>query len=185
MIRFRSTTYANITATAALVIALGGTSYAAASLARNSVGSAQVKNHSLLAEDVKAGQLTAGALDARLPSGATERGGWGQSSEDPASGEIQTSAFSFPVPLAKNVKAKVIQEGAGPTANCPGTVTAPKAAKGFLCVYVGGGNNHVNVRTYAAVDGDTNYRFGAIAYWRPTAAGTFTYASGTYAVRAP
>jgi hypothetical protein len=35
--------YANVTATLALFVALGGTSYAAASLARNSVGSAQIR----------------------------------------------------------------------------------------------------------------------------------------------
>jgi hypothetical protein len=67
---FRDTRYANVTATIALVLALGGTSYAAVSLPRNSVGSSQVKsdaitsskvkNRSLLAGDFKAGQLPAG-----------------------------------------------------------------------------------------------------------------------------
>ena len=40
-------TYANVTATLALVIALGGTSYAAIKLPKNSVTSVQVKDKSL------------------------------------------------------------------------------------------------------------------------------------------
>jgi hypothetical protein len=185
-LNLRSSTYANVTATAALVIALGGTSYAAASIAKNSVGSRQVINHSLLAKDVKAGQLTKGALDGRLPSGVTLRGGWGQSATDPAStGDIQTSAVSFAVPLASNVTANIVQEGAPSTTNCPGTVNNPKARKGFFCIYVGAGANHVDVDSYAEVNGGDDFRFGGVVYWRPLATGSFTFASGTYAVRAP
>jgi hypothetical protein len=74
---FRSRSYANVTSTLALVIALGGTSFAAAALAKNSVGTKQLKNSavtaakvhgsavtgskvkdgSLLAKDLKTGQL--------------------------------------------------------------------------------------------------------------------------------
>jgi hypothetical protein len=63
-------TYANVMATIAVFVALGGGAYAATALPRNSVGPAQikrnavssskVKNHSLLAGDFKAGQLPAG-----------------------------------------------------------------------------------------------------------------------------
>lgn len=41
----------------ALVVALGGTAYAAVKLPKNSVGSAQVKNGSLKAKDLKKGQV--------------------------------------------------------------------------------------------------------------------------------
>ena len=45
----------------ALLLTLGGTGYAASkALPRNSVGSIQVKDHSLLARDFKAGQLPRG-----------------------------------------------------------------------------------------------------------------------------
>jgi len=77
--------YANVTATLALIVALGGTSYAAITLPAKSVGSkqlknravtnsklrassvtsAKVKNGSLLSKDFKTGQLPAG------PPGAT------------------------------------------------------------------------------------------------------------------
>ena len=87
---FGSGRYANVTATMALVVALGGTSYAAVALPKNSVGSGQlrpgavaktdiranavtsgkVKNFSLLAKDFKAGQLPAGAKGATGAAGA-------------------------------------------------------------------------------------------------------------------
>jgi hypothetical protein len=67
---FRSGRYANVTATLALVVAMGGTSYAAFSLPAGSVGGAQlkknavtsskVKNGSLLRKDFKSGQVPAG-----------------------------------------------------------------------------------------------------------------------------
>jgi hypothetical protein len=64
-------TYANVIATLALFIALGGGAYAAIKLPKNSVGSKQIKanavntskvaDRSLLSRDFKAGQLPAGA----------------------------------------------------------------------------------------------------------------------------
>ena len=64
----------------ALAVALGGTSYAATSLPRNSVGTLQlksnavtstkVKNGSLLKRDFKRGQLPAGAIGPTGPAGA-------------------------------------------------------------------------------------------------------------------
>jgi hypothetical protein len=62
--------YANVTATMALIVSLGGTSYAAIKLPKDSVGanqlradavsSSKVKDASLLSKDFKAGQLPAG-----------------------------------------------------------------------------------------------------------------------------
>lgn len=70
--------YANVTATLALLTAMGGTGYAAVSIAENSVGTLQlkadavtsgkVKNGTLKKADFKAGQLPAGARGA---TGAT------------------------------------------------------------------------------------------------------------------
>ncbi len=85
---FSNGRYANVTATLALIVALGGTSYAAIKLPSNSVGSKQIKkraithsklranavtsgivrNGSLRAKDFKAGQLPAGPAG---PAGAT------------------------------------------------------------------------------------------------------------------
>ncbi len=77
-------TYANVIATLALFLALGGaTAYAASALGKNSVGSkqlkknavtgAKVKDGSLMAADFKAGQLPAGergSVGERGPQGA-------------------------------------------------------------------------------------------------------------------
>jgi len=49
---FSKDNYAAVTGTLALVVALGGTSYAATQLAKNSVGSAQIKNGSVAAVDL-------------------------------------------------------------------------------------------------------------------------------------
>jgi hypothetical protein len=75
----RRLTYANVMATLALFIALGGTSFAAvklgrgavksANIAKNAVSSTKVKDHSLLATDFKAGQLPKGAAGAKGDAG--------------------------------------------------------------------------------------------------------------------
>ncbi len=74
---FRKGRYANVTSTLALVVAMGGTSYAAITLPTNSIGSKQirrnavssskVKDRSLLRKDFKVGELPAGP---RGPAGA-------------------------------------------------------------------------------------------------------------------
>src|SRR4051812_21761868 len=46
-------TYANVTATIALFVALGGTSYAALRLPRNSVGSAQIRTGAVHSSEVR------------------------------------------------------------------------------------------------------------------------------------
>lgn len=79
--------FANVVSLIALFVALGGSSYAAVTLVRNSVGakqikagavrSSEVKNGSLLRKDFKAGQLPAGdkgdtgAQGPQGPAGAT------------------------------------------------------------------------------------------------------------------
>lgn len=51
-------TYANVTATLALFVALGGTSYAVTKLPRNSVGSSQVRDRSLQSKDLARGVVS-------------------------------------------------------------------------------------------------------------------------------
>ena len=80
--RLRRPSYAEVVATAALFIALGGVSYAAVKIPNNSVGtkqlkknsvnSSKVKNKSLLAADFKAGQLPQGPAG---PTGAAGQNG--------------------------------------------------------------------------------------------------------------
>jgi hypothetical protein len=64
-------TYANVTATLALFIALGGSGYAATQLARNSVGTAQLKNGAVTSAKVRDHSLTAADINASaLPKAA-------------------------------------------------------------------------------------------------------------------
>jgi hypothetical protein len=66
-------TYANVMATIAVFVALGGTSVAAVSLKRNSVGSAQIKNGSVTGNDVKSNSLSGG--DIKSLTGKDFKGG--------------------------------------------------------------------------------------------------------------
>jgi hypothetical protein len=160
---FRSNTYANVTATAALVLALTGTGYAAGSL-----------HHSA---------SKAGGLPTVLGHGKTETGAWG-GSQQPASDDIQTDSISFPIHL-KSAPTLVVRQDGSSSSHCPGNASKPKAKPGFLCVYVASGSNHGDVSAYKDQNGhDGADKFGAIVYWTPVTSGDFTYAAGTWAVTA-
>jgi Collagen triple helix repeat (20 copies) len=72
-----------------------------------------------------------------LPTGKTETGVWTASS--PAgNGSPVAASISFPIPLEfaldeSHVEFLPLSEGE--TEHCPGTVSSPEAAPGFLCVY--------------------------------------------------
>src|SRR5437764_14280819 len=55
-------TYANVTATFALFIALGGSSYAALSLPRNSVGPAQIRRSAVNSRHIRNGAVHLGDI---------------------------------------------------------------------------------------------------------------------------
>jgi hypothetical protein len=55
-------TYANVTATLALFVALGGTSYAAATLAKNSVGSAQIRANAVGSSEIRSNAVSSSEL---------------------------------------------------------------------------------------------------------------------------
>jgi hypothetical protein len=57
--------YANVTATLALFVALGGTGYAAVQLERNSVGSKQIRSKAVGASELKRGAVTSRAIRQR------------------------------------------------------------------------------------------------------------------------
>src|SRR5947209_15380806 len=67
--RFRPSP-AMVIACLALLLALGGTGYAAIKLPKNSVTTYQVKDFSLLARDFKRGQIPAGPVGPQGPAGA-------------------------------------------------------------------------------------------------------------------
>jgi hypothetical protein len=124
---FRTGRYANVTATLALVVALGGTSYAAGTLAKNSIGSSQlkrgavansdlranavtsgkVKNGALLLKDFKTGQIPAGARGATGPTGATGATG-------------QAGPFVDTLPSGKSLKGSYMMRGTAAAASARG-----------------------------------------------------------------
>jgi hypothetical protein len=65
---FRRGRYANVTSTLALVVALGGTSYAAVALPKNSVGSVQIKKRGV-ANSGLAGRATRNVRQPGRPVG--------------------------------------------------------------------------------------------------------------------
>jgi hypothetical protein len=76
----RRLSFANVTSLLALTIALGGTSYAAATLARNSVGSAQIRRGTIVGSDIHRNAITSSKVkdrslkaidfaDGQLPAG--------------------------------------------------------------------------------------------------------------------
>jgi hypothetical protein len=131
--------FANVTSMMALMIALGGTSYAAITLPHNSVGSSQiktggvhssdlasnavtsgkVKNGTLLSKDFKAGQIPAGATG---PTGATgpagakgatgSTGAAGTPGATGALGAVTARSFTATADMTNNQKASY-------TASCP------------------------------------------------------------------
>ncbi len=147
-----------------------------AQLKADSVTAAKVKNGSLLSADFKAGQLPAGpagpkgdpgapgaagapgakgdtgeSFPATLPSGKTLTGIWGFVAEDNGAGNHEAGAdsISFTYPLASDPAVTVVQLNDPPPVQCPGTLDAPAAAPGNLCIFVGVNVNGDVVSTYS------------------------------------
>ncbi len=89
-------TYANVMATIAVFFALGGVSYAAIAIPRNSVGTKQLKNGAVTAQKVRMHSLVAGDfVPGELPAGAQgPKGDPGPSSA--ASGPVTADRLSIP-----------------------------------------------------------------------------------------
>jgi hypothetical protein len=125
----------------ALFVALGGGAYAATQLPANSVGTQQLKNGAVTPSKLKHGSLSASSssFGETLPSGKTLRGTWDVESyvEGTAAAPVVTGSISFGHRLAKRPTAHLIPRGGPSTPECPGTVKAPSAARGHLCLYTG------------------------------------------------
>jgi hypothetical protein len=120
MLRMRQRmTYGNVVATLALFIALGGTSYAAVTLPRNSVGSAQLRTGSVASADVRDRSLALRDLSPRAirtlgrPTGAPTPAA-NQAPAAPGGVVITVKSATGNVPIAPADESST----AGGTASC-------------------------------------------------------------------
>lgn len=132
----------------ALFVALGGTTYAATSLPRNSVGTKQLKNNAVSTAKIKNGAVTAAKINpaglsaylrfgGTLPSGVTETGAWGFGTVDGTGGggSVAQPVATFRVPLPAGLDAAhAIYVSGASAAHCSGP---GHADSGYLCVYQG------------------------------------------------
>jgi len=198
--------YANVVATLALFLALaGGTAYAARhylihsihqikpSVVRELRGSRGPRGYrgarGLTGAAGKAGKNGAtgatgasGAtgFTATLPSAKTEVGTW---AGDVGTGDSPYyAAVSFDIPLAAKPTVNFIAPGGASTTACPGSVAAPSAASGDLCVY----EAHVDTGITLAANDPNHDPFSANADTFGTVisltTGTTGAAYGTWAV---
>jgi len=201
-------TYANVIATLALFLALGGGSYAAINIPKNSVGAKQLKKNavtsvkvkrgSLLTSDFKASQRRGlrgpqglqgpqgapGPVTGDLPSGATMRGVYNLDDVVGLGARIAGS-ISFGLRLPSKPAIEIVGVGGAPTANCPGSLTNPEAARGFLCLYK---SSETNTSGIVPCDQDCDLniaeRDGAELFLPATGAGR-VFSDGSWAVTAP
>jgi len=160
--RLRRPSPALIISMFALFVALGGTTYAATSLPKDSVGAKQLKKNAVTAPKIKKKAVTAAKINtmgltvpdatnasnlgghpasfysvATLQSGQSESGAFGLGGPSPGSNYYYTSAVTFQIPLAHALDANhvvVVAQGASPQPHCSGE---GHADPGYLCVYDG------------------------------------------------
>jgi hypothetical protein len=155
--------YANVTATLALFVALSGSAYAAIKLPANSVGTAQIQNKavtspkvldgSLLAADFKAGQLPAGQQGPAGPAGPA-----GPQGPSGPSGGVSGLEVIYAASVGGAFTVKSSE------AHCP----PGKKVTGGGSVIVGETNARVTVSAPGAVPNPTSWYIQAI---EPTATG--------------
>jgi hypothetical protein len=211
--RLRAPSPALVISLIALFVALGGTTYAATNLPKNSVGTKQLKNGAVT--KTKINKKTISALKGNagppgppgppgpkgdpgpagpfptgnLPSGATVRGNFFMTGVAAASGSQAVDSLSFVYPLASAPTPHFIDAGTAPPAGCPGTADDPKAAAGQLCIYEKTISGPVGARDVCGLDvgGSScpgSNRWGAGVYELSTGTGRFQ-SYGTWAVTAP
>ena len=203
-------TYANVMSSIAVFfVVAGGSAMAANQLAKNSVGTKQLKNGAVTpaklsaaakatlegpmgkegAAGPKGESSTSSGLPTTLSSGASESGLFTAQASWPTStsaGGIDTFAvISFPVPLVSAPTPTYVNVGET-TASCMGTPDAPTAAASHLCLYEG---NTPGTAFNSFDDGVHDVggasRFGTAALFENDTLGNVAQAYGSWAVTAP
>jgi hypothetical protein len=188
-------------------ITLPKNSVGAKQLKKNAITSPKIKDRSLLARDFKQGQIPRGPKgdtgaqgaqgiqgiqgpagpfpDGDMPAGKTLRGNWIANMTAVAAGDATFDTISFGFRLAVAPTAHLLAPGAPPTPECPGSLSAPEAASGHLCIYT---YNNVNVQARFTCDPLTSVcsssstnRYGTTVRVDAAGAGE-SYSLGTWAV---
>lgn len=203
----------NIIALLALFLALGGSSYAAASL----INGSKIKPHSIpknrLTNAAIAGlrgnqgpqgpqgqqgqqgpQGVQGAQGAQgppgpfpdgdLPANKTVRGdfGFGHNVPGGTGTLVNVTSISFGFRFAAPPTPHVILAGQTPPAECPGTVSAPEAASGNLCIYESDNANRASLDCFnAQLQQNAADRTGAILRLLSLANSSTVESHGTWA----
>jgi hypothetical protein len=201
----------NIIALLALFLALGGTSFAAASLINgknikaHSIAKSKLTNKAIKqlkgnrgpagppgaqgSQGVQGVQGPPGPITGDLPAGVTLRGNYMVAGNN--GGSTIHSAVSFGLRLSAAPTVNYVTVGATPPAACPGTVTNPQAAPGNLCVYEVEADNVTSFRgvcdaeTSGCLATPTTNRDGFAVYALIQSAGSPLFVFGSWAVTAP
>jgi hypothetical protein len=194
LMRFRPSP-ATAIATLALVVAGAGVGTAASGLISGShikpgtITGKQIKNHSItlnkLSGKLPAGPRglqgvagstgPAGPITGALPTGVTLKGWFNLDTVAAASNEFNGGSISFGLSLAATPTVTIIPVSGSPTAGCPGSLAAPTAAHGNLCLYESSIQNSAGFATVG-----TN-AVGTELFILSAAAGRF-FVDGTWAV---
>lgn len=203
----RHVTYASVAATLALFLVLGGSAVAANHYLINSKKQISPKLLKFLhgargarglqgAQGIQGIQGTPGATGATgpagplaqtVPTGVTIRGAWGFEIFLPAAPTFTAAFASYTFALPAAPTGAVFSADGLAKPHCPGTVAAPAADRGYLCVYRG---NSINVgATPFLGNPETGARSATSVYGffveDAPPAGGITLDEGTYAYTAP
>jgi hypothetical protein len=198
----RHLSYSNVTATLALVFAMGGSAIAAKHYLITSTKQIKprvlktLEAHATGARGVAGRTGATGAAGATgangapglsalstLPSGASESGAYDVGSSLPSAGDAVEGDIAFPVPLPAGIPHTNVTHNkpGATTASCPGR---GKAASGFLCIYA---LEEEGVGTFGVFNteatGSGSGRLGAGILLQGTT--TTPYSYGTWTVTAP
>ena len=127
--------------------------------------------------------------NANAPAFSTQYGAFSVEGTAAGAGQYDDANISYPVPTGSSLTPQVIKIGDSLPTGCSGSVTAPAASAGYLCIFVG---YSLNIATSSvspvAYNPATGYqgtsRYGADVQVASTAAGGYVL-SGTWAATAP
>lgn len=154
---FRRGSYANVASTLALIVALGGTSYAAIAIPKDSVGSKQIINSSVKSADVKNGSLKgADFKSGELPAGK----------QGPAGPAGPAGAIGPAGPAGSARAYAYVTPGAPSLSRAKGFTAVRRPFVGLYCLTLPG-LDLAQVTAFAAVDfrGTTGPEGNAAAMW--------------------